>query len=154
MESFAYYLTHDQQRKPVNWLVNGSAGRLGLQPIVQIIDDDKGVHYCGGRQFVMKRSEMCLLGLKVCRIGGERVGATVGGSDWPNLCGVTGCSRHAAKDITGPGGPSGQADALALSKRVNFAIDRPFITTQYATHMTLCQLPSSPQRYFDQSRYT
>jgi class 3 adenylate cyclase len=125
----------------VNWLMEVQAVLDCNQcPIVQIIDDDKGVHIVAAVNLYEAVPEMCLLGLKVCReLVEKRVGATVGVASGPTFCGVTGCTTACRWDITGPGVVrAARLMQFALSKRVNFAIDQSVYDDPVAaTHMTV-----------------
>jgi class 3 adenylate cyclase len=126
----------------VNWLMEVQAVLDCNQcPIVQIIDDDKGVHIVAAvNLYEAVGVGMCLLGLKVCReLVEKRVGATVGVATGPIFCGVTGCTTACRWDITGPGVVrAARLMQFALSKRVNFAIDQSVYDDPVAaTHMTV-----------------
>jgi class 3 adenylate cyclase len=125
----------------VNWLMEVQAVLDCNQcPIVQIIDDDKGVHIVAAVNLYEAVPEICLLGLKVCReLVEKRVGATVGVASGPTFCGVTGCTTACRWDITGPGVVrAARLMQFALSKRVNFAIDQSVYDDPVAaTHMTV-----------------
>lgn len=95
--------------------------------VVQIIDDDKGVHLVAAVNLYESIPECSLLGLEVCReLVEKQVGCAVGMSAGSTFCGVTGSSKIACRwDITGP--PPVRAARLmqyALEKELEVAIDQ------------------------------
>lgn len=95
--------------------------------VVQIIDDDKGVHLVAAFNLYESIPECSLLGLNVCRELVERqVGCAIGMASGSTFCGVTGCSKVACRwDITGP--PPVRAARLmqlALESEWEIAIDQ------------------------------
>jgi hypothetical protein len=95
--------------------------------VIQVIDDDKGVHVVAAVNLYESIPESSQMGLAVCfELIGQQVGCAVGMAQGPTFCGVTGCSTVACRwDITGP--PAVRAARLmqyALSEDVNVAIDQ------------------------------
>ena len=95
--------------------------------VVQIIDDDKGVHVVAAVNLYESVPESSLKGLEVCHdLIGQQVGCAIGMAQGSTFCGVTGCSNVACRwDITGP--PAVRAARLmqyALSADVEVAIDQ------------------------------
>jgi hypothetical protein len=94
--------------------------------VVQVIDDDKGVHVVAAVNLYESIPESSLMGLTVCaELIRQQVGCAVGIAQGPTFCGVTGCSTVACRwDITGP--PAVRAARLmqyALSENIEVAID-------------------------------
>lgn len=89
----------------VNWLMEVQ-GVLDQQrcPIVQIIDDDKGVHIIAAVNLYETVPEAGVFGLTACRrLLDRRVGCAIGIAMGPTFCGVTGSKNIACRwDITGP----------------------------------------------------
>ena len=75
-------------------------------PIVQIIDDDKGVHLVAAINLYEAIPESAMLGLNICEELQERqVGCAIGMAQGSTFCGVTGCRDVACRwDITGTQG--------------------------------------------------
>jgi len=73
-------------------------------PIVQIIDDDKGVHIVAAINLYETVPEVSMLGLQVCEeLKSRRVGCAIGMALGTTFCGVTGSSSVACRwDVTGP----------------------------------------------------
>ena len=95
--------------------------------VIQIIDDDKGVHVVAAMNLYESIPESSLMGLSVCReLVGQQVGCAIGMALGQTFCGVTGCSSVACRwDITGP--PAVRAARLmqyALNNDVDVAIDQ------------------------------
>jgi hypothetical protein len=95
--------------------------------VVQIIDDDKGVHLVAAVNLYESIPECSLLGLDVCReLVEKQVGCAIGMASGSTFCGVTGCSKVACRwDITGP--PPVRAARLmqyALEVELEVAIDQ------------------------------
>jgi class 3 adenylate cyclase len=112
---------------PVNWLMEVQ-GVLDNNrcPIVQIIDDDKGVHIVAAINLYEAIPETSVLGIEVCReLVEKQVGCTIGMAIGSTFCGVTGSSSVACRwDITGP--PAVRAARLmqyALANNLEVAID-------------------------------
>ena len=89
----------------VNWLmeVQGVLDRNRC-PIVQIIDDDKGVHIVAAINLYETVPETGVRGLETCHaLVKKQVGCAIGVAIGPTFCGVTGSSTVACRwDITGP----------------------------------------------------
>ena len=95
--------------------------------MVQVIDDDKGVHVVAAVNLYESIPESSLMGLNICsELIRQQVGCAVGMAQGPTFCGVTGCSMVACRwDITGP--PAVRAARLmqyALSENIEVAIDQ------------------------------
>lgn len=100
---------------------------LLLLSVIQIIDDDKGVHVVAAVNLYESIPESSLMGIAVCQeLVGQEVGCAIGMAQGPTFCGVTGCSTIACRwDVTGP--PAVRAARLmqyALSEEIEVAIDR------------------------------
>jgi class 3 adenylate cyclase len=94
--------------------------------VVQVIDDDKGVHVVAAVNLYESIPESSLMGLTICaELIQQQVGCAVGIAQGPTFCGVTGCATVACRwDITGP--PAVRAARLmqyALSENIEVAID-------------------------------
>jgi class 3 adenylate cyclase len=112
---------------PVNWLmeVQGVLDKNRC-PIVQIIDDDKGVHIVAAINLYESMPETSVFGIEVCReLVEKQVGCAIGMAIGSTFCGVTGSSSVACRwDITGP--PPVRAARLmqfALANNLEVAID-------------------------------
>lgn len=95
-------------------------------PIVQIIDDDKGVHIVAAINLYESVPEANILGLDVCHeLIDRQVGCAIGMATGATFCGVTGSSTIACRwDITGP--PAVRAARLmqyAMMNGIEAAID-------------------------------
>jgi hypothetical protein len=100
---------------------------FSLAPVVQIIDDDKGVHIVAAINLYESVPETGSMGLAVCcELVGQQVGCAIGMAQGSTFCGVTGSSSVACRwDITGP--PAVRAARLmqyALKSCVEVAIDQ------------------------------
>jgi hypothetical protein len=90
---------------PVNWLMEVQhVLDKNRCPIVQIIDDDKGVHIVAAINLYEAMPETSILGIEVCReLVEKEVGCAIGMAIGSTFCGVTGSSSVACRwDITGP----------------------------------------------------
>jgi class 3 adenylate cyclase len=95
--------------------------------VIQIIDDDKGVHVVAAINLYESIPEASLMGLAICfELVGQEAGCAIGMAQGPTFCGVTGCSTIACRwDVTGP--PAVRAARLmqyALNEGIEVAIDR------------------------------
>lgn len=109
-------------------------------PIVQILDDDKGVHIVAAVNLYEAVPEVSLIGLKVCEaLLKKQVGCAIGMARGPCFCGVTGSSDIACRwDITGP--PAVRAARLmkyALDHHIEVAIDQSLYDDPLATTRTM-----------------
>lgn len=113
---------------PVNWLMEVQAVLdKNRCPIVQIIDDDKGVHIVAAINLYEAIPEASLLGIDVCRqLVEKQVGCAIGMAIGSTFCGVTGSGTVACRwDITGP--PPVRAARLmqyALASNIEVALDQ------------------------------
>jgi class 3 adenylate cyclase len=75
-----------------------------LLSVVQIIDDDKGVHLIAAVNLSESIPECSLLGLEICReLSAKQVGCAIGMASGSTFCGVIGSSDIACRwDIAGP----------------------------------------------------
>jgi class 3 adenylate cyclase len=106
--------------------------------VVQIIDDDKGVHVVAAVNLYDSVPETSLQGLKVCQaLVDQQVGCAIGMALGSTFCGVTGSGTVACRwDITGP--PAVRAARLmqfALSENVEVAIDQSVYEDDMAATM-------------------
>ena len=121
----------------VNWLTEVQAILDRHRcPIVQIIDDDKGVHIVAAINLYEAIPEAALLGLQICEELREReVGCAIGMAKGSTFCGVTGSSTIACRwDITGP--PAVRAARLmqyALANGHEFVLDNSIYQDQLAS---------------------
>lgn len=121
----------------VNWLTEVQAILDRHRcPIVQIIDDDKGVHLVAAINLYEAIPEAAVLGLEVCYELQERqVGCAIGMAMGSTFCGVTGSSQIACRwDITGP--PAVRAARLmqyAIKNGFEFAIDHSIYQDRLAS---------------------
>jgi class 3 adenylate cyclase len=112
----------------VNWLMEVQAVLdKNWCPIVQIIDDDKGVHIVAAINLYSAIPETAILGIEVCReLVQKQVGCAIGMAIGSTFCGVTGSSSVACRwDITGP--PPVRAARLmqyAVANNLEVAIDQ------------------------------
>lgn len=95
-------------------------------PIIQIIDDDKGVHIIAAINLYEAIPESNVLGVQVCReLVDKQVGCAIGMAVGSTFCGVTGSNEVACRwDVTGP--PAVRAARLmqyALANGIDAAID-------------------------------
>ena len=111
----------------VNWLmeVQGVLDRNRC-PIVQIIDDDKGVHVVAAINLYETVPETGVRGLETCHeLVETQAGCAIGIAIGPTFCGVTGSSAVACRwDITGP--PPVRAARLmqyALANELQVVVD-------------------------------
>jgi class 3 adenylate cyclase len=89
----------------VNWLMEVQAILDRYRcPIVQILDDDKGVHIVAAINLYETAPYASVLGIQVCsELVYRQVGCAIGMAQGSTFCGVTGSSRIACRwDITGP----------------------------------------------------
>ena len=96
-------------------------------PVIQIIDDYKGVHVVAAVNLYETIPESSIMGLAICHeLVGQDAGCTIGIAEGPTFCGVTGCSTNACRwDVTGP--PAVRAARLmqyALGEGIDVAIDQ------------------------------
>ena len=109
--------------------------------VVQIIDDEKGVHVVAAVNLYESVPESSLMGIEVCYdLIGQQVGCAIGMAQGSTFCGVTGSSDVACRwDITGP--PAVRAARLmqyALVSDVEVAIDQSvYNDPMAATRMSL-----------------
>jgi hypothetical protein len=84
---------------PVNWLMEVQYVLDKMRcPIVQIIDDDKGVHLVAAINLYEAMPETSIMGIEVCRELVEReVGCAIGMAIGSTFCGVTGSSSVACR---------------------------------------------------------
>jgi class 3 adenylate cyclase len=84
---------------PVNWLMEVQYVLDKMRcPIVQIIDDDKGVHIVAAINLYEAMPETSIMGIEVCRELVEReVGCAIGMAIGSTFCGVTGSSSVACR---------------------------------------------------------
>lgn len=128
----------------VNWLmeVQGILDRNRC-PIVQIIDDDKGVHVVAAVNLYEAIPESAMLGLQVCQdLKEQQVGCAIGMAMGSTFCGVTGSSSISCRwDITGP--PAVRAARLmqyAIQHGHEAVIDHSVYKDPMAsTHMALLE---------------
>ena len=112
----------------VNWLIE--VERVldrNRCPIVQIIDDDKGVHIVAAVNLYEANPETSLLGLSVCReLKEKQVGCAIGMAMGNTFCGVTGSANVACRwDITGkPAVRAARLMQYALLNDLSFVIDQ------------------------------
>jgi len=110
----------------VNWLMEVQ-GLLDKNrcPIVQIIDDDKGVHVVAAVNLYETIPEANILGLEVARaLIDQEVGCSIGIAAGTTFCGVTGSNLACRWDITGaPVVRAARLMQYALSRRMDVAID-------------------------------
>lgn len=99
------FIAMTSSANPVNWLMEVQ-GVLDTHrcPIVQIIDDDKGVHVVAAVNLYESVPEASSIALDACRVlQDKQVGCAIGMAMGSTFCGVTGCSTIACRwDITGP----------------------------------------------------
>ena len=122
-----FFIAMTSDGDSVNWLTEvQTILEKNRCPIVQIIDDDKGVHVVAAINLYEAVPETSLLGLTVCReLADKRVGAAVGMALGPTFCGVTGSDRACRWDITGPSVVrAARLMQYALKSKVEFAIDQ------------------------------
>ena len=124
---FVLFIAMTSNGSSVNWLMEVQ-GLLDLSrcPIVQIIDDDKGVHIVAAVNLYETVPEASLFGLEACRkLVDKQVGCAIGAAMGPTFCGVTGSNTVACRwDITGP--PAVRAARLmqyALENDLEVAVD-------------------------------
>ena len=121
----------------VNWLTEVQAILDRHRcPIVQIIDDDKGVHLVAAINLYEAIPEAAVLGLEVCQeLQNRQVGCAIGIAMGSTFCGVTGSSSIACRwDITGP--PAVRAARLmqhAIKNGFEFAIDHSIYQDRLAS---------------------
>uniref|UniRef100_A0A7S3P845 Guanylate cyclase domain-containing protein n=1 Tax=Amphora coffeiformis TaxID=265554 RepID=A0A7S3P845_9STRA len=121
----------------VNWLTEVQAILDRHRcPIVQIIDDDKGVHLVAAINLYEAIPEAAVLGLEVCEeLQNRQVGCAIGMAMGSTHCGVTGSSSIACRwDITGP--PAVRAARLmqyAIKNGLEFAVDHSIYQDRLAS---------------------
>ena len=112
----------------VNWLMEvQSMLDKNRCPIVQIIDDDKGVHLVAAVNLYESVPECSLFGLEVCReLVEKQVGCAIGMASGSTFCGVTGSSSVACRwDIAGfPPVRASRLMQYALRTEIEVAIDQ------------------------------
>jgi hypothetical protein len=112
-------------------------------PMVQTIDDNKGVHIVASVNLYESVPEARLVGLGVCReLRDKRVGASVEVAFGPVFCGVTGGNLACRWDITGPDIvlPARLMQFALSRKDLDFAIDKSlYADPMAATHMALVE---------------
>ena len=125
----------------VNWLmeVQGVLDKNRC-PIVQIIDDDKGVHLVAAVNLYEAIPETSIVGLRICEELTEKsVGCAIGIAMGSTFCGVTGFAKIACRwDITGP--PAVRAARLmqyAIRNGIEVAVDGSLYDDVAATRMEL-----------------
>lgn len=112
----------------VNWLMEvQSILDKNRCPLVQILDDDKGVHLVAAINLYEAVPELNLYGIQVCKeLIAMEVGCAIGMAAGSTFCGVTGSSKVACRwDVTGP--PPVRAARLmqyALERNLEVAIDQ------------------------------
>jgi len=122
------FIAMTSQGSSVNWLMEVQAILdKNRCPIVQIIDDDKGVHVVAAVNLYESIPETSLKGVEVCsELISKQVGCAIGVAQGATFCGVTGYSSVACRwDITGP--PAVRAARLmqfALQSDVEVAVDQ------------------------------
>jgi class 3 adenylate cyclase len=121
------FIAMTSQGSSVNWLMEVQ-GVLDTTrcPIVQIIDDDKGVHIVAAVNLYEMVPEATIFGLEACRkLVDKQCGCAIGVAMGPTFCGVTGSNSIACRwDITGP--PAVRAARLmqyALANELEVAVD-------------------------------
>jgi class 3 adenylate cyclase len=84
---------------PVNWLMEVQTVLDNNRcPIVQIIDDDKGVHVVAAINLYECMPETSVLGVEVCReLVKKKLGCAIGMAIGSTFCGVTGSSSVACR---------------------------------------------------------
>jgi class 3 adenylate cyclase len=95
--------------------------------VVQIIDDDKGVHVVAAINLYEAIPECSLLGLDVCReLAEKQVGCAIGMASGSTFCGITGSSKIACRwDVTGaPPVRAARLMQYALQAEITVAIDQ------------------------------
>jgi class 3 adenylate cyclase len=112
---------------PVNWLmeVQGVLDKHRC-PIVQIIDDDKGVHVVAAINLYESVPDTTTLALNAAlELLHQQVGCAIGMAMGSTFCGVTGCSKIACRwDITGfPVVRAARLMQWARSENITVAID-------------------------------
>lgn len=123
-----------------------------LSSVVQIIDDDKGVHIIAAIGLYESALFSSAIGISVCKtLVNKQVGCAIGMASGSTFCGVTGCNTVACRwDITGP--PAVRAARLmqyALKEEYETAIDEsvfsdPIAATQMKVLASKVQLKGSP----------
>ena len=112
---------------PANWLLQVQAVLDRNQcPLLQIVDDDKGVHAIAAVNAISSVPESRLLGLEIGRqLVQQEIGVAVGMAAGPTFCGVTGSSSVSCRwDITGaPAVRAARLMQYALKHEVPLAID-------------------------------
>jgi class 3 adenylate cyclase len=95
--------------------------------VVQIIDDDKGVHLVAAVNLYESIPETSLKGIEVCSdLTKQQVGCAIGMASGPTYCGVTGCFSVACRwDITGATAVrAARLMQYALASEITVAIDQ------------------------------
>ena len=122
------FIAMTSQGSSVNWL--SEVQEILDQwrcPIVQIIDDDKGVHIVAAINLYETIPEVSVVGVQVCRdLENREVGCAIGMAMGLCFCGVTGSSAFACRwDITGPT-PVRAARLMqyALMNEIHTAVDQ------------------------------
>ena len=121
----------------VNWLMEvQSILDKHRCPIVQIIDDDKGVHLVAAVNLYEAIPECSLFGLEVCReLVEKQVGCAIGMASGSTFCGVIGSSSVACRwDITGfPPVRAARLMQFALQTDIEVAVDQSVYSDPMAT---------------------
>lgn len=119
----------------VNWLMEVQAVLdKNRCPIVQIIDDDKGVHVVAAVNLYETVPEANILGIDICQeLVKQEVGCAVGMAAGSTFCGVTGSNLACRWDITGaPVVRAARLMQYALSHNLKVAIDESIFLDQMA----------------------
>jgi class 3 adenylate cyclase len=130
----------------VNWLMEVQAILdRNRCPIVQILDDDKGVHIVAAINLYETIPDSRTLGIETCReLVHQRCGCAIGMAGGATFCGVTGSNAVACRwDITGP--PAVRAARLmqyAIQNGVAVAIDDSVYSGHSAAVRLTLQAPS------------
>ena len=137
------FIAMTSQGSSCNWLmeVQGVLDKNRC-PIVQIIDDDKGVHIVAAINLYETIPEANVLGLDICReLVEQEVGCAIGMACGTTFCGVTGSNLACRWDITGP--PAVRAARLmqyALQRNLPVAIDESvYLDSNTGTKMKLAE---------------
>jgi class 3 adenylate cyclase len=130
----------------VNWLMEVQAILdRNRCPIVQILDDDKGVHIVAAINLYETIPDSRTLGIETCReLVQQHCGCAIGMAAGATFCGVTGSNAVACRwDITGP--PAVRAARLmqyAIQQGLTVAIDDSVYSGHSAAVRLTLQAPS------------